>query len=136
MAVTPNSIITPQTPRSSTCVCTTANTNYTDSPTNTQTLWTAGANGSRVTKITALSRATVTATELQLFVSSDGGTTKRFLASRLMSAYTVAQTTGQSAADFGFSDTSPVILGANEVLYAAIGVTQTGIVFRAEGADY
>ncbi len=35
MPVTPNSIVTPQTPWSATAVATTANTTYTDSPTNT-----------------------------------------------------------------------------------------------------
>lgn len=136
MAVTPNSIVTPQTPRSATAVATTANSTYSDTPTNSVALWTAGANGSRITKVTALARATVTATELQLFASADAGTTKRLIKSKLMSAYTVAQTTGQSEADFGYSEDNPLILGAAEVLYCAIGVTNTGIVFRAEGADY
>jgi hypothetical protein len=136
MTVTANSIVTPQTPKTSTCVCTTANTIYTDAPTNTQTLWTAGSGGSRIVKIAAITRATVTATELQLFVSSDGGASKRFIKSALMGAYSVAQTTANAVTDFGFSDAAPLILGANEILYAAIGVSQTGIVFRAEGADY
>lgn len=136
MSTTPNAFISPQTIKTSTAVCTTANTNYTDTPTNTALLWTAGANGSRITRITATTRATVTATELQLFASSDGGTTKRFFDSRLMNAYTVAQTTGQIRTDFQYGEDYPLILAANETVYAAIGVSQTGIVFRAEGADY
>ena len=94
------------------------------------------ANGARITRLTALARATNTATELQLYVSNDGGTTKRLIRSILMAAYTVAQTTGQTAVDMGYSDSSPLILSASETLYVGIGVTNTGIVFRAEGFGY
>ena len=93
-------------------------------------------NGARITRITALARATATATELQLFVSPDGGVTRRFIRSVLMPAYTVAQTTGQTAIDMGYSDSSPLLLGPSETLYVGIGVTNTGIVFRAEGFAY
>lgn len=136
MAVTPNSIITPQTPIGATAVVTTANPTYTDTPTNTVQLLAAQTNGARIQKITALARATVSATELQLYVSTDGGTTKRFIGSKLMSAYTVAQTTGQTAIDFGYSDANPLILSSLESLWVGIGVTNTGIVFRAEGYAY
>jgi hypothetical protein len=94
------------------------------------------ANGARITRLTALARATNTATELQLYVSNDGGTTKRLIRSVLMPAYTVAQTTGQTAVDMGYSDAAPLILGASDTLYVGIGVTNTGIVFRAEGFGY
>lgn len=93
-------------------------------------------NGARITRLTALARATNTATELQLYISNDGGTTKRLIRSVLMAAYTVAQTTGQTATDFGYTDSAPLILSASETLYVAIGVTNTGIVFRAEGFGY
>ena len=221
MAIASNSIITPQRPFTATAVATTANSTYTDSPTNTVLLarqdllppnpftvvngsptvtvshpdhglftgmqvtisgaaavggitpsgaytitvtgvdtytFTHGsnatssttgggtavlaqlartsANGVRITRLTALARATNTATELQLYVSNDGGTTKRFIRSVLMAAYTVAQTTGQTAVDMGYSDSSPLILSASETLYVGIGVTNTGIVFRAEGFGY
>jgi hypothetical protein len=221
MAVTPTSIVTPQRPFTATAVATTANSTYTDSPTNTVLLarqdllppnpftvingsptvtvqapdhglftgmqitvsgaaavggitpsgaysitvltadtytFTHGsnassnatgggtavlaqlartsANGARITRLTALARATNTATELQLYVSNDGGTTKRLIRSILMAAYTVAQTTGQTAVDMGYSDSAPLILGASDTLYVGIGVTNTGIVFRAEGFGY
>jgi hypothetical protein len=137
MPVTANSIITPQSPKASANVATTANTNYTSAPTNTVVIFTAGANGARVTRISAIARATVTATELQLFRDTDGtGTNKWLFNSRLMSAYTVAQTTGNTPTDFGYSDANPVILAAGEKLYGAIGVSNTGVVFQVEGADY
>ena len=136
MAVTANSIITPQTPLAATAVATTANSTYTDSPTNTVLLLAAQTNGARITKITALARATVTATELQLFVSADSGTTKKLINSTLMAAYTVAQTTGQTEIDLGYSESAPLILMSTESLYIGIGVTNTGILFRAEGFAY
>jgi len=221
MPVTPNSIVTPQTVWSATAVATTANTTYTDSPTNTvllapvyllnpnpfsvtsgsptvtvnqaahglatgDTITIAGAsavggitpagayqvtvlsassytvthgsnasstttgggsavtvqdsrtsrNGARITRITALARATNTATELQLYRSPDGGTTKRFIKSVLLSAYTVATTTAQTGGDFGYTDSSPLLLAPNETLYVGISVTNTGIVFDAQGFAY
>jgi len=136
MAVTGNNVITPQTPKSGVTVCTTANTTYSDTPTNTQKLITAGANGARVTKITAMARATVTATELQLYVSYDAGTTKKLMNSKLMAAYTVAQTTANVPTDFGYTEDLPLQLLAGAEIYAAIGVTNTGIVFHAEWGDY
>ena len=221
MPVTPNSIVTPQTVWSATAVATTANTTYTDSPTNTvllapvyllnpnplsvtngsptvtvtqaahglatgDTITLAGAtavggitpsgayqvtvltsstytithgsnatstatgggsavtvqdsrtsrNGARITRLTALARATNTATELQLYVSPDGGTTKRFIKSVLLPAYTVAATTAQTGADFGYTDSSPLLLAPNETLYVGISVSNTGIVFDAQGFAY
>ena len=222
MAVTPTSIVTPQRPWAATAVATTANSTYTDSPTNTvlltrqdflpvnpfttvngqptvtvshpdhglqngdtvtisgsaavggitpSGLYTAtvtnantytithgssatsgvtgggsavlaqmartGINGVRITRLTALARATVGATELQLFVSNDGGTTKRFIRSALMNAATVSGSTAQPVVDFTYSDTNPLILSAAETLYVGIGATlASGIVFRAEGFSY
>lgn len=131
-----NSLVTPQKPIAYTCVVTGANTSYTDSPSNSVELVPAQTKGCRLTKITALARATNTATELQLFVSSDSGTTKRFIDSALLAAYTVAQTTRQVKGSFNLSETDPLILAAGESLWAAIGVANTGVVFRAEGGAY
>jgi hypothetical protein len=135
MPGTANSIITPQTPRSNMVVCTTANTTYGASPTNTQKIVTAGANGARLTKLRAIPQATVTATQLQEFRSLDAGVTKRFANSVLMAAYTMAQTTAAPATDFGYSDDNPKILSAGEQLYVAAGVTGSWA-FEAEWADY
>jgi hypothetical protein len=137
MAVTANSIITPQAPKSNGGTCTTANASYT-APTNTVVVYTAGANGARLTRVSALTVATLgAALECQLFRDTDGtGTTKRFLRSRLMAAYTVAVTTAQTEVDFGFSESNALILAAGEKLYAAISTTVTGVTFSVEGADY
>jgi len=53
-----------------------------------------------------------------------------------MAAYTVAATTAQTAIDFGYTDAAPLILSSAESLWVAIGVTNTGIVFRTEGYAY
>lgn len=139
MAVTANSIITPQTPKAATVVATAANSDYDDVPANAAgALITAGANGARVTKLYAIPRATVTATQLQLYRDGDGsGAAKRLFDSALMAAYTMAQTTEAPTTDFGYSDDNPLILAAGEKVYPAIGVALAGgVVFVAEWADY
>lgn len=137
MAATANSIITPQTPKTANCVLTTASTDIDDAPSASVLLWTAGANGSRVTKVTAIPRATVTASNLMLYISADSGTTQRLIECALMSAFTVANTTEIPTTDFGYSEDNPLILGANERLYAATAVALAGgIVVFAQGSDY
>ncbi|MFN3522234.1 MAG: hypothetical protein ACK4YQ_08285 [Phenylobacterium sp.] len=140
MPVTPNSIITPQALKANTVVCTAANADYDDEPANVgAALITAGPNGARVTKVTAIPRGTVSATQLQLYRDMTGdGSAKRLFDSALMSAYTMAQTTVISAeTDFGYSDANPLILAPGEKVYPAIGVgLAAGVVFTAEWADY
>ena len=135
MAVTANSIITPQTPKAATAEVTTGNTNY-DTPGNTAVLITAGANGARVTRVSAIPRETVADTQLQLYRDGDGsGTNKRFFRSAKMASYTMASGTEAPITDFGYSDDNPLILGAGEKVYAATALTKK-ITFNAEWADY
>lgn len=137
MAGTPNSIITPQSVQSLTQVMTLANTTYTSTPTATAGLIIAGASGARVTRITAIPRATVTATMLQLYRSLDIGTTKHLFRTKLMSAHTVAATTEIPQTDFGYSEDNPLILGAGEYVFCAIAVALAdGIAFSAEWSNY
>ncbi|MFN3513926.1 MAG: hypothetical protein ACK41C_12815 [Phenylobacterium sp.] len=137
MPVTPNSIITPQTPRTGTAVLTTASTDIDDAPSASVLLTMAGENGARVTRIRAAPRATVTATNLLLYLSKDGGETQRLVDSRLMAAHTVSNTTEIPRTDFGYSDGNPLILEAGDRLYAAATVASAaGIVVAAEWADY
>jgi len=135
MTVTPNSIVTPQTPKSAcSTAALTANTTY-NPPTITYGLVTAGASGARLTKLQAIPAATVTATQLQVFRSTDAGITRSFAAAALAPAYTMAQTTSPAVTDFGFSDDNPMILKAGEVVYIGVGVSGTWS-FIAEWADY
>lgn len=136
MAVTANSIITPQTLKSGAAACTTANTTYTAAPTNSQTLITAGPNGARVTRISAIPLETVADTQLQLFRDLDGtAASKRFFNSAKMVSYTMATGTAATPTDFGYSDTNPMILAPGEKVYAAVAITKA-ITFIAEWADY
>jgi hypothetical protein len=138
MPVTPNSIVTPQTINVSTGVVTAANTTYSDSPTNTVTIFTAGPDGARVTRMTCLPRATCTATLIDIFRDNDGsGTVRRLIQRRLQPAQTIDTTTVCPTVDFGYSEASPLILRANEKLYASMTVALAGgIVVNVEGSNY
>lgn len=106
-------------------------------PTNLSLITTAGADGALLTKLSAIPRATVTATCLYLFRSSDGGTTAELIKSVLMEAHTVAATTAIPSTDFGYTPEAPLRLEANERLYVGIGVAlASGIVFESESGDF
>jgi hypothetical protein len=138
MAVTPNSIITAQGIKSAAVTVSVANTTLTDAPTNTILLLTAGAQGSIVYGLTAEARATIADAKLQLFRSADAGVTKRFMRSRRMSAYTMANDTAQTETDFGFSETIPLRLQAGDSLYVGASVVPggaAGIVFDVQYED-
>ena len=125
MPVTANAIVTSQAVKSAQCVATAAKTTYNDA-TNAVLLMTAGANGAVVYGLKALARATVALTQLQLYRSPDNGTTLNLIGVQAMAAYTMAQTTAQPAVDFGFGESVPLRLAANERLYFAIGVALAG----------
>lgn len=136
MAVTQNKIIYPQSQKFASAVATAAKTTYNDT-TNAVLLLTAGADGSVVTSLTAIPRATATATQLQLYVSPDSGTTLYLLSTALLAAYTMAQTTLDPIVDFGFTQQEPLRLAATNRLYIAAGVALAGgIVFNAQYQDY
>jgi hypothetical protein len=126
-----------QTPKTATAVCTAVAT-LTDTPANTVLLVTAGTNGAILTRLTAIPRATVTASSLVVFLSKDGGTTQRLLDSELMAAYTMATTTAVPETTFAlYSETTPLRLEANDRLYVGSQVALAGgIVFRAEFSDF
>ena len=128
-----------QTPQNNTVVNTTAGTYVDDSPTNTATLVTAGANGALVTKITAMPRGTVAAaTALNLFFTPDSGTTNRLIDSELMATHTVATTTAIPENNFSnISETTPLRLQAAEELHVNIATTlSAGVVWYAEWTDF
>lgn len=128
-----------QTPKNATAVATGAVGSITgDTPTNTVLLVTAGADGAILTRLSAIPRATVTASSLVLFTSSDAGTTMRLIDSALMAAQTVATTTAITATSFStYSETTPLRLQAGERLYVGSQVAlANGIVFKAEFTDF
>ena len=126
-----------QTSKTATAVVTGVAT-LTDTPANTVLLATAGADGAILTRLTAIPRATVTASSLVLFISKDNGTTQRLIDSELMSAYTMATTTVIPETLFStYSETSPLRLEAGDRLYVGSQVALAGgIVFRAEFTNF
>ncbi len=126
-----------QTPKTATAVVTGVAT-LTDTPANTVLLATAGADGAILTRLTAIPRATVTASSLVLFISKDNGTTQRLLDSELMAAHTVASTTAIPETYFAnYSESAPLRLEAGDRLYVGSQVALAGgIVFRAEFTNF
>jgi hypothetical protein len=127
-----------QTPKTATAVASSAVGSLTgDSPTNTVLLLTAGSDGALVTRLTAIPRATVTASDLVVFISKDSGTTKRFFASKLMAAYTAATTTATPVTAFDYSEDAPLRLEAGDQIYVGSQVAlANGIVFTAEFTNF
>lgn len=127
-----------QTPKTATAVVTSAGTFANDTPTNTQLLLTAGSDGCLVTGVTAMPRNTVSATKLMLFLSKDSGTTKRFIDSALMSAYTSNATSATPLTPFlNIGEATPLRLEAGDQLYVGAAVALAdGIVFVAEYTDF
>lgn len=109
----------------------------TDAPTNAVLLGQAGPNDSMLTRLTALPRATPTATVLYLFVSKDGGTTKRLIGRAKMGAATVSTTDFPEPTDFGFNESNGYRFEAGDELYVGISVAITaGIVFAGQLSDF
>lgn len=147
----PNTFTAPfaQVPQSSSAVATTAVSLTTSgveqsaTVTNSVLLCTAGANGSILTELSALPRATVTATALFLWSSPDG-VNKYLVATALMGAATLAATTQLVPTIFKHADnttliseTAPLRLAAGEKLYVGVGVTlAAGVVFNARFSDF
>ena len=127
-----------QTPQTANAVCTGVATVTDDNPSNTQLLLTAGSDGAILTRLTAIPRATVTASSLALWISKDGGTTKRLVDSVLMAAATVNTTTAIAVTTFTtYSESAPLRLAAGDKLYVGSQVAlASGIVFRAEYTDF
>lgn len=127
-----------QTPQTASAVCTAAATVTSDAPTNTVLLLTAGVNGAILTRLWAIPRATVTASSLVIWISSDTGTTKRIKDSVLMGAQTIATTTAITNTQFtNYSETTPLRLKAGDQIYVGSQVAlASGIVFSAEFTDF
>lgn len=122
------------------CVCTAAKTSYNDGA-SAVLLSAVGANGSEYTHIAAIPRATVTATQVQLYAHD--GADYWLIATALMPAYTMAQTTQCAPTAFthidgtSITEFNPLRLQSGWKLYAGIGVALAGgIVVTAQRKDY
>lgn len=137
MAVTPNSIITPQTPFGRTAVATAAEVAF-SAPTTAQDLLLPAdvVNAARVTKLYAIPRA-ATGAVINCQLYKKVGSTYTLLDSVLTANVTPSATVANPKYDFGYSDDNPLTLGAGEGLAVAIGsAVANGVVFRCEGGLY
>lgn len=128
-----------QTQKTATAVATAAVANLgTDAPTNTVLLMTAGVEGSLVTRLWAIPRATVTPSSLVLFVSKDNGVTQRLIDAELMTAATINATSSIPETAFSnYSESTPLRLEAGDKLYVGSQVAASfGIVFKVEYTDF
>lgn len=132
MAVTPNSIVTPQgVDTASVAVNALTNTNLI-TPVNFTQLIAAGPNGGRCIKVEFLANATQAASQAQLYRSGDAGATKQLVKAKAFAAYALTTTSDIPSLDFGYSDAAPLQLEPNEILYVASAVAVTGMIARAE----
>jgi hypothetical protein len=138
MAVTPNSIVTPQTPRSAVATTTTGGgVDFSDTAVSTVLIATMGANGGRVVGLKSIARATIAAMAAGLYTSTDAGVTKKLIRGLTLSADTVSATDAPLTQDWGLSEDTPMILAANTQLFVQTGVTlAAGIDHLIEWADY
>lgn len=127
----------PQTPRTKTATCTAAATIADNNPANVVELCTAGIDGAVLTKLTAIPRATVSATNLLLFLQKQGTTTKELIDSIGMSAGTVSTSGTVRPTSFGYTELATLRLEAGDKLFVgAMVALASGIVFKAEFTDY
>lgn len=135
MAVSQNLVVTPQAMLVGDAVVTAAKTTYNDT-TNAVQLLTAGANGAVVYGITAIPRSTLAAaTKLMLFRVVSG--TVYYVKAVLVASYSSdAGTTIPTAADFGYTETSPLRLNASDQLWVGVYAAATnGICVTAQGEN-
>lgn len=141
MAVT-NTPAWPQTPRYAVAGVSTANTN-TDGTGTITTLITAGSDGTLITGLYAGATATVTATSVRFFLSTDSGSTWTYLPhlDSLVGAHTLAATTANDGRVTIIDQDDPnkaMPLPASAVLgfTTAVTVSSGNMVAEAMGADY
>ena len=126
MPTTGNSFLSPQTIREVNAVTVAAKTTYNDAVNAVKLFDAHPTNGSILFGLTATPRATVTATQLQIYVSPDNGTTMYLTPSPLMAAYTMAQTTQVPSTDSGYAETKPRRVKAGSSVWVGQGVALAG----------
>lgn len=137
MALTPDTVILPQTPLSRTAVLTVAETAF-HNPTNMVDLLLAAenTNGARITKLIAIPRATIgTANNIQLYERV--GSTYTLIDSVLMGTVTPGAAAANAKTDFGCSIDDPIEVKAGVGLAVAMGqAVSNGVVVRCQGGLY
>src|SRR5579859_3346027 len=133
MSTSPNAIVSAQGLRSKSSVATAAKVTLNDA-TNSVLAFAAGTNGSVVYSVKA--KASVTATQIQLYRSPDNGVTLNFINDALMAAATVNQITAVAPTDLGYTETQGLRLAPGDSLYWGIGVALAGgVILDVTGED-
>lgn len=137
MALTPDTVVLPQTPFSRMAVAVAAEVVF-NAPTVVVDLLLAAdnVNGARITRGYAIPRATIgTANNVQLYKRS--GSTYTLIDSALMATVTPGASVANTKTDFGYSIDNAMELEAGVGLAIAIGLAvANGIVVRIEGGLY
>lgn len=117
-----------------------ANSLATDTPANTAFLVAAGPEGSLVTRLWAIARATISTTCIYLFLrkASDPADFRRFIDSELYGSTTVGTTAVIPELAFtAYNEATPLRLEPGDELYVGIAVQAiNGINFRIELTDF
>ncbi len=127
MAVTANSIITPQGVQTAQAACTAAKTTYTDA-TNAVLLLTAGANGGVLYGMSARPRGTTGGGGRVDVFTSLNGATLAFINSANFAAYTQSTTAAPVPSDLGYTETTPRRLAPLEQIWVATSIAPTNAV--------
>lgn len=135
MAVSANSIVTPQTPFSRTVANATGNTNFTAPTTATLLNRADNVNGARITRLVAIPAATVTSASNCQVYATDGTNTFLIDSVLMASGTTPGAAAANTKTDFGYSEDNALILRAGWGLEVAPGQSQN-VVFRCEGGLY
>jgi hypothetical protein len=132
MAVTANSVITPQGVQTAQATCTAAKTTYTDN-TNAVLLLTAGANGGVLYGMTARAKGTTGGGGRVDVFSSLNGTTLAFINGANFATYTQSTTAVPPLTDLGYTETAPRRLAPLEQIWVGTSIATTnGIVVDAQ----
>ena len=123
-----------QTPKRIVARVTTGHTTL-NSTTNTVLAYTAGSEGSVVTRVAYSPTETVTAGVAYLYSSLDSGSTIDLLRAKAVAANTVSTTSTPAEVDFGYTEDAPLRLQASERLYVGFSLSKTGT-FSGDAIDY
>lgn len=125
------------TPTVGAALLTTANTGTRAAPAGDSVIFTPGASGGQVERITIEPVATTVAGTVQI-IRSVGGTKYLYTEIQLQvqTAATGSAIIPQTLEAVDYPNLFPIILTAGETLSAVLSVAQTGVVVQAEGGSY
>jgi hypothetical protein len=127
------------TPKNGSAQLATANTNR-DGTGTLATVYTAGANGSRIDSLDIQATGTTTAGMIRFFISIDAGTTKRLVYEQPVLANTASATVPVWSATLTSQNASfmqnGLVLAANAILYAATNNAETFNVIPLNAGDF